>query len=437
MKKNILLVQSLLILPLISSSILLSMGKPTVLGTENKLTYREKLETPINRSKSSIKREKKRQKQQQALKSSAEIRAEPKVTAEPTAITQTVQITPIEVVMNSDIDQEILQFLITEQETQIAEELTKELSDVIRKLEQLAGKEDLIKILDALPVLQTKEKVTEAQTAPVATETVYTTTPANEAIETEAVVADDVIAMLAQSVMLPQETKDLGYLESAKIGFAKATGRLRYLIISALVNESFDVKNALLFDLLNDAVTEATAKNDFDSLEKLVTLSETGKYKGLIRISDATARAAFESCCTHHKTQIDTANLIVQKTNDSNAVAFNTQTEFFKTQVVLAMDMYQREVQKIAVNGDKFIDQQNETLKKQRALIATLGCLNQSIRKEASTFLTQNSVTVPKNIVTATQEPSDQRIKSILNRSNIPTIAIAEKKQDILQIDNK
>lgn len=407
MKKNILLVQSLLILPLMTPSILLSMGTT--------IEYKEK-DKEI-KSRRQMKREKKHKaEQEKLLRTSTEIAQEPKVTVETEALIQTAEIVPMNISQDPEIDQAILQSIITEQQTLVTEEITKELSTLVGKLEKLAGKKDVLKILGAL------QAATKTDEAPASTkvETVHPTTPANETIEP--VITDDAREMFAQSVILPTEKKDIGYLETAKIRVATVTGRLRYAVIAALENGSFDTENALSFELLNNAFAEATVKNDFEALNKLATLSETGKYKGLIRISDEVARAAFESCCTHHKNWINSATLITEKINDQNAAKFNMQTDLFKAQIKAASELYQQQVQKIILDGNQSIEPQQKQLEQQRTALASLGYLNKTIRKDINTFLTQNTPNIPKNIVAAAQEPSDRRLQSILNRSNVPTI---------------
>lgn len=431
MKKNILLVQSLLILPLISSSFIFSMDpektektyatavKGTPLGQQNQ-------QNPLKQSGTTKKRKKKSSKQQ------------PQATA--ATITDNAKIkddaiAPIEkqetLTIQQNVDQQPLAVTLDDEhgvkaEEEIAAQQNKEYfsdEDAINAKQDLElaksliSETDYLELLSAIRSLGTnpvvKAEVQEEPVALVDTSTIKIT------------VSED----LENSILFPSAYKALAL--SYQIRYALSTNRT--LVLDLLQKDTFESNNAAHTEIFNKALEECATNKDIDSLANILNLCQTKeKYKQLQSAINHVA-PAFNFLCDKYQAQITESNTILKDCNQQNAIQINKEAAHLKEEIIRLLDQHRKTTTEIANRLEAKVKEEQQKTKELQLLIANVSALNAKIKPHENNLLFAFPLDVPKNSVKEIEESTHIYVRRWLsNTNNIP-----QAKGAILQIDNK
>ncbi len=185
---------------------------------------------------------------------------------------------------------------------------------------------------------------------------------------------------LLPSVILPTEKKGIGLLGSISYYTRDAIAN----ILSHLVKDTFEVNNASYFELLNEAVQIAVERNAFNSLTTIAALCQ-GKeqYRDQVRISDDAAQKSFnlfETCYTQE-------NKKLEEEQKNSILQYNQRTIAFAKFLSEAIDNYNQDIINIASH---YSTQKQETIKDielRKNQIKQFSALNASIREKTAQLI--------------------------------------------------
>jgi hypothetical protein len=414
MKRNILLVHSLLVLPLLSSPMLFSMDYKGALTNSQDQVKRTKGQTK------NAKRKAKKAAQAQAAQLSASAE-----TGEAIAHFLTPQ----------DLDT----FIKTEQDAMVAQ-AQDDISAAAEKLLQLKNPEEVQTLAANIPGLQRLLQILGIATSTPAIETQIVTaakpvhTCAPKPLEQEAVVINDALGQLAQSVMLPTEEKGFGLFNRIISPFSSN----RAQVISHLKNKTFETDNKSFFDLLNNAIQEAIDYKDSDSLFLISDLCEQDEYKNTIRIADDKAQAASDFMSSIYTQQIDISTTNIQESEKRNIWAYDKATLAYINALEDATSKYKANVTRLGQSYATTVKTELEKATDLKERLKKIAQLNASIRHHVSDLTWVNTVHVPAtNPILEHHDKLQWRLDSVLRTSKIPTIKTDDQKTAILPVENK
>jgi hypothetical protein len=242
---------------------------------------------------------------------------------------------------------------------------------------------------------------------------------------------------LVQSVMLPTEKKGLSFFKSFSYKTSTANQVLKSVIYE-LETSTFDTKNLTSFEILEEAITTATNNKDAKSLITIATLCEE-KYPKTIRISDNVAEQASQVITAHYMTELNIKNEELNNKAQERRQQWNTSTLACVKTINDAISTYNQNVQNIADNYNKSVEQKSADTEHLRTQIKTFSLLNREIRGDITGLLINNKIKQPKNILAKTMGQSTSELNSIVTALNrIPKILEFESKPtNILTIENK
>ena len=242
---------------------------------------------------------------------------------------------------------------------------------------------------------------------------------------------------LLQSVVLPTEKKGLSFFKSFSYNTSTANQVLKSVIYELETN-TFDTNNLTSFEILEEAITTATNNKDAKSLITIATLCEE-KYPKTVRISDNVAEQASQVITAHYMTELNVKNEELNNKAQERRQQWNTSTLACVKTINDAISTYNQNVQNIADNYNKSVEQKSEDTEHLRTQIKTFGLLNREIRRDITGLLINNKIKQPKNILAKTMGQSTNELNSIVTALNrIPKILEFEPKAaNILAIENK
>ena len=435
MKKNILLVQSLLVLPLLSSYTLLSMDYKA--AAERGLVERQSSSDAIQKSKKQQKRAARKEKARQqraALTASAETLKDMGSSSESSKTDSDIAQPFAE-----NIATEQLEAIIQAEQDTMTSQARDNLAAAADQILQLNNREEIKDLVRKTPALQTLLELsasvktdiatTETQTV-TAVEPIQTSTP--EALQQEAVVTNDAMLDLGKSVLLPTQEKGLGWN-----WFRSPFSSHRTQVISILKNKTFEIDNKSYFDLLNNAVQEAIDQKDVESLLTIADLCQQDEYKKTIRIDDEKAQAASAFLSQTYTQHIDLANTEIQKAEERNTWAYNTATLALITGLEKEICKYRDNVNRFGESYNTTVLEKQKTATDLKERLKIFAQLNSGMKKGLTDLVWVKTIDTPEeNPILKQLDKSEWRLQSVLRTGKIPTIE-TEQKSAILQIDNK
>jgi hypothetical protein len=226
---------------------------------------------------------------------------------------------------------------------------------------------------------------------------------------------------LNQSVVLPTTTRELSWLE--KISYHTSTAnQILKQVISNLELGQFDTTDRRSFDLLEEAILTATKNNDIESLAKISSLCQQ-KYSTTIRISNQTAQPASEVLKNHYSTELTITNDKLQSKHEEKIKQWNMATATCMTSIINAINIYKQNIGVIYGDYDASLEQETKRIIDLRRDVSTFSCLNRDIRPGTAELLKNNQLTTPKIIHATTMSISEKKFNSIATtvENEIPT----------------
>ncbi len=421
MKKNILLVQSLLTLVLLPSSLLFCAERTPAInipvGTrlpQDAITYPLKNSGSHKRSKKKKNTTAKSQFTQN--RQSQEI-DNPNIVIEVGIPTQTID-NPAATLETETL---VADSTTLVQETKALDQ--KNIENIAAALLSLS-KAELQKMVSTLPVLQDLvEKKIETPAAPVVVE---------KAIETEQpVLPESPIAMAEELFMSVRPTEKevvLSYADQIKTSM----GYFIQPTINFLnANNPSIIGTTYFADLFNKAIAQAIETKDLTSFTNLVKLS----HDKPVRMSDEVAPKALAFLHEQLKKQAENSQKKIDQINAQSQSTYNATAQAFRAAIMVHAQSFDTNVAKMSDDSTKAILTELQYLAHIQTTMAELAILNRVIRKEATNISEQNFVK-SKNILAGEKEAAQKRTQSILNRSNNTPLFDLEKKQN-LQLTEK
>jgi len=175
---------------------------------------------------------------------------------------------------------------------------------------------------------------------------------------------------LMPSVILPTNKQGLGFIGNIQYYTNPIT-----TIIAHLEKKTFDITNASYFGLLEKAIENAIADNDLYSLATITALCQKEEYKNNIRISDALT----EKTLKLYTTSISLANNKLEE----KLAEYNTKTAAFEKLLQNIKAKYENDMLALIDKYGEEKKQTNEYIAGMKKQLLTLSALNASIRKEA------------------------------------------------------
>jgi len=242
---------------------------------------------------------------------------------------------------------------------------------------------------------------------------------------------------LLQSVMLPTQEKELGFLE--KLAYHTSTAHQhRQKMISYLQNDQFDVTNLTHFKWLEEAIATATAHDDIDSLATIAMICHK-KYPDTIRImSEDIAQRAFEKLEGHYTEKLSKAELVLQLKHQDKMKQWNITVAACRKSIHAAIEMYNQNVKELYDNYDQSVAEETNHVNNVSEQIKALSSLNRNIRPSTTVLLTNNPLQTPKDIFATTMKEAEKRLIFAQKEINeMPTIMETKPRPQQLALTNK
>jgi hypothetical protein len=208
---------------------------------------------------------------------------------------------------------------------------------------------------------------------------------------------NDQINPLLTSVILPTAEKELSWSEKFNY-YTSTSNQILQQILSDLETGAFDVRYKTSFDLLEEAITTATKNNDVQALAKIAALCQQ-KYEIWIRISDKVAQPASELLRSHYSKELALANNTLEQKLEKRTKEWNLETVACMTSIISTIATYQENMKKMHENYNTSLEQENKRITDLRRDVSTFSCLNKTIRPATADLLTNNQLKTPKNDV--------------------------------------
>ncbi len=217
---------------------------------------------------------------------------------------------------------------------------------------------------------------------------------------------------LLQSVMLPTEEKGLTFLE--KVSYYTSTkSQVVQSIIKQLENKTFDASNLTSFNIFTEAITTAANNNDVNSLATIADLCSKN-YPQTIRIfDDVVAQQASGFLTTHYMTELTRANETMKSRRQEHLKEWTVETAACVTAMTDIITKYNQSVKNISDNYHSSIEQEETRIKTLRTQVSTFGLLNKPIRNNIDTLLAHNKLELPTNKFDYTMQASESKLNSL------------------------
>lgn len=232
---------------------------------------------------------------------------------------------------------------------------------------------------------------------------------------------------LLQSVMIPTEEKGLGALGT----FCYYMNDPIKNITSYLTTNTFDKKNASHFKLLDEAITEAISRKDFDVLMNIVALCQsTEDYRKSIRIPDKIAEIAFDFCSKTYISEIVDSNKTIKDDHQNSIAKYNAKTAAFSQTINQAIDLYRRDLNNITSQYALSTQKEADDIADMKIKMIQLSALNARFRSKTDinlhnskrdinlhNIMIDHKITTPVNNFTHALDLSEKQL-SLLSATN-------------------
>src|SRR5579862_6357419 len=167
---------------------------------------------------------------------------------------------------------------------------------------------------------------------------------------------------LLQSVMLPTEDKGLTWLE--KIAYYTSTKhQVVQSIIKQLENKTFDASNRTAIDIFTEAVTTATNNSDVQSLATIADLCSKNYPQTIRLFDDVVAQQASGFLTTHYMTELTRANATMQSKRQEHVKEWTVETAACVKAMSDLITNYNQKIKNIADNYHNSIEQEEARIK--------------------------------------------------------------------------
>lgn len=489
MKKNILLVQSLLVFPLMTSSITLCMDKPV--GTS---LPAQAVPSGFKKNKKPRKRQPVAAKEKEASAATSQATSDASATSETASITEVILDPVIEenattsgssidtvtapqtapaveenaTISKSSIDtpatpvvtptieatpviETIIAAPVIEatqvEETVIAAPAVKTSKWIINELttdEKTQAKEDLAAANDLswnLPGLaETLSLIklvsqNELNQVELPKEKKHFTESTTEVTPS----ADKAIEILAPKAILMELTPDLeqsalASTEYTGFGFASsifnAWKSYSEIVINLLEAEQFVPSNGNHKEYFNNALEECAKNKDAASLSKILKACQSKEQYQSLQSAVHHVAPAFNYLSLELQNQTVTSNRNLAIYNQQLAEQMNRESLQLKEDLAILLNQHKERVTALTAAFDARVKNAQDDESKLKNLITGVAALNAKVIPHKERLLETHNLTIPKNSVKAIEDATHQRIRGLLTHSNMP-------RASVLQIDNK
>lgn len=435
MKKNILVVQSLLLLPLITSSFTLGMEKPSAMQKKQaKVQNQRKKPLPTPRQKAE-----QRQQQQAQKLNYKDVVVNTMSKEEKKAYLEKKERETYE--NNRNLIEE-LKVSIAQRADKV-ERIDKILAEAVTpttppmSINSPESKSDEYEYVDyqEFPFNNHTSSSTSSSSETTSTESSSTSNESSSS-SSSSVSESSILA----SVMLPTEKKGLG------IG-----GNLMYYLspnslvslVNYLIKETFDADNADYFDWLNEAIIKGVSAPNNRTYGILMTIAslcqQKEKYKKSIRISDDAAQKSFDFYDTHYTTVINDLNKALEEKQRDTILQYNQRTIAFAKFITEAVNSYHNDIQKIADNYTTEMNKATEKITLTQKDLITFSALNKSIRNKTTDLINRPGLVILENECENQIKNEKRYLEKMLKTTNkLTTITEPEHKlHNSLALTNK
>lgn len=217
---------------------------------------------------------------------------------------------------------------------------------------------------------------------------------------------------LLQSVMLPTEEKGLTFLE--KVSYYTSTkSQVVQSIIKQLENKTFDASNLTSFNIFTEAITTAANNNDVNSLATIADLCSKNYPRAIRIFDDVVAQQASGFLTTHYMTELTRANETMKSRRQEHLKEWTVETAACVTAMTDIITKYNQSVKNISDNYHSSIEQEETRIKTLRTQVSTFGLLNKPIRNNIDTLLAHNKLELPTNKFDYTMQASESKLNSL------------------------
>ena len=392
MKKNILLVQSFLLVPLISSSFSFSMEQNPTSTYATVVQKGTQLPQPPLKQSGSKKRKKKKlpiQKQELAQATSEEI-----------------EIAPTQPIASKDYfsDEDKLN-------------AKKDLKIATNNINTMPGIYDLLTAIQAVGGTSALNPVSiissvEQPQTPVKIE--------NLKIQ----VVDD----LADSILSPSERSELAI--SQRIWNSWRSNRT--IALELLTTKTFEAHNAVHTEYFNKALEECAQHKDLLSLKAIMDACQAEEYKMNMQSAINHVAPVFNYLCDEYQAQIDASNKALIDYNQQCAMQMNEEAARLKANMVQLLNQHRNSVSGMAKAFEAKTKEESAKVEGLKTLVHEVCALNRKVALRENELIFALPLVVPTNSVGKIEEATHKNIRHLLTNSNMP-----QAKTNILQIDNK
>jgi hypothetical protein len=463
MKKNILLVHSLLTLPLMTSSIIVCMDTPSTDKPKLNRSELGKLRAQARTRAlgiAEITTELIQQEKSEAAEDLAAAKNRPLNIAKEAKIDLTKLAQMLEAIPGGmalyrhleTVETSVMDFVRKDGMTTHFEARTKALNvptitKEILEQEKKDAQEDL-KVAKNLPwnISGLTELFDEMQSVPQAPYHVYGSEAAAIAqiadIKTTKEIPapkDAKVEVPAPKVVKMELTEDLeksimAIAESEGFGFAtsilNAFKSYRQIAINLLETDAFDPMNGTHKENFNKALEECAYYNDSLSLEKIINACQSKeKYQGLQSAANHVA-PAFNFVAGQYQAQIADSNKSLALYNQELAQEMDQASIALKAELTKILTQHKEKVTALANAFDSKTKIEQDKEENLRKLLAGTAALNAKVKPYQDELFAIHQLTVPANSVRKIENDTHFTARSLMTHSNMP-------RASFLQIDNK
>lgn len=190
-------------------------------------------------------------------------------------------------------------------------------------------------------------------------------------------------------------------------------------VIGLLSNDTFEVDNQDHLGWLDKAITECTQTNDMESLTLIAKTCEE-KYPS-IRVSDSST--LFQYLQEKYTKQVEASHNTLHGYNTEHATKFNEESAALKEQIVQLCNTHKALTLKFTQGYEVKVQEEEQKIADLQKLIAgTSALLNRQDNLKKVTLSVKNPLLIPENSIETAQHATEKRLSSLVTNSNLPLI---------------
>lgn len=252
--------------------------------------------------------------------------------------------------------------------------------------------------------------------------------PKDEKIEVSApkTVKMELASDLEQSVLHASKSESFGFATSILNAFKS----YRQIAINLLETDAFDPMNGTHKENFNKALEECAYYQDSLSLEKIVNACQSKeKYQGLQSAANHVA-PAFNFVAGQYQAQIADSNKTLALYNQQLAQEMDEASIALKAKLTEVLNQHKEKVTALANAFDSKAKEEQNKQENLRKLVVGTAALNAKVKPYQDELLAIHQLTIPANSVKRIENDTHYTARSLITHSNMP-------RASILQIDNK